>query len=388
MEQLFTSESVSTGHPDKLADQISDAILDALLKEDVRLQSSGDLPEGRSCRGAIETLLTRGTAVVAGEIRSEGYVDIPKIVRSTITNAGYTNTELGFDGNTCGVLVAVQAQSDDIAAGVDTGGAGDQGMMFGMAVRETDVLMPLPITIAHALTRRAVEVRQSKPDLRLRPDVKSQVSVLYDAENRPRKIDTIVLSQQHHPESSDIKEIVQAEIIEPVLAEFAEYRDGDPTLHINPTGIFTEGGPQGDTGLTGRKIIVDTYGGMCPHGGGAFSGKDPTKVDRSAAYMARHIAKCVVAAELADRVVIQLAYAIGVADPVSIHLDTSGTEKVDRSKIVKAIREVFDMTPAGIIRHFDLRRPIYLPTSQNGHFGNPSFPWERTDEATALAAQV
>jgi S-adenosylmethionine synthetase len=381
--RIYTSESVSGGHPDKLADQISDAILDALLAQDLELAEKGAL-NGLHSRVAVETLLTRGVAVVAGEITTEGYVDIPRTVRETITAAGYTDTDLGFDGKTCGVLVAIQGQSGDIAQGVDTGGAGDQGMMFGMATRETPELMPLPITIAHALTRKAMAVRERHPDLGLRPDVKSQVSVAYEG-NVPKRIDTIVVSQQHNENIENaVRDIVQDRIIRPVLDEYAEFVDGDITFHINPTGRFVEGGPQGDTGVTGRKIIVDTYGGMCPHGGGAFSGKDPTKVDRSAAYMARHLAKCVVAAELAEKAVVQLAYAIGVAQPVAINVDTFGTETIDPEEIARRIKENFDLSPAGIIRHFDLRRPIYLRTAKNGHFGNPDFPWERTTEVERL----
>ncbi|RYG49483.1 methionine adenosyltransferase [bacterium] len=380
--KIYTSESVSVGHPDKLADQISDSILDGLLAEDIRL---GVTDDRKRCRVAVETLLTRGVAVIAGEITSEGYVDIPKLVRNSIVDAGYTDTDLGFDGKTCGVMVAIQGQSPDIAMGVDTGGAGDQGMMFGMATRETPELMPLPISIAHALTRRAVELRRSEPSLGLRPDVKSQVSVVYEGE-MPKRINNIVLSQQHgpHVNPDDLREMIKARIIAPVLENYRQYVDGEITYHINPTGLFIEGGPQGDTGVTGRKIIVDTYGGMCPHGGGAFSGKDPTKVDRSAAYIARHVAKHVVAAELAEKAVVQLAYAIGVAEPVAINIDTFGTETIDPEEIVRRVRANFDLTPAGIIKHLDLRRPIYKATAQNGHFGNPAFPWEGTEEAAAL----
>ncbi|RYG35594.1 methionine adenosyltransferase [bacterium] len=380
--KIYTSESVSVGHPDKLADQISDSILDGLLAEDIRLGVDDDR---KRCRVAVETLLTRGVAVIAGEITSEGYVDIPKLVRNSIVDAGYTDTDLGFDGKTCGVMVAIQGQSPDIAMGVDTGGAGDQGMMFGMATRETPELMPLPISIAHALTRRAVELRRSEPSLGLRPDVKSQVSVVYEGE-MPKRINNIVLSQQHgpHVKPDELRELIKSRIINPVLENYEQYLDGEITYHINPTGLFIEGGPQGDTGVTGRKIIVDTYGGMCPHGGGAFSGKDPTKVDRSAAYIARHVAKNVVAAGLADKAVVQLAYAIGVAEPVAINIDTFGTETIDPDEIVRRVRANFDLTPAGIIKHLDLRRPIYKATAQNGHFGNPAFPWEGIEEAAAL----
>jgi S-adenosylmethionine synthetase len=371
--RIYTSESVSEGHPDKLSDQISDALLDAFLAKD------------KHSRVAIETLLTRGVAVVAGEVSTEAYVDIAKVVRETVNEAGYTDTDLGFDGNTCGVLVAIQEQSRDIAMGVDTGGAGDQGMMFGMATRETPELMPLPIAIAHALTRRASNVRRKHTDLGLRPDVKSQVSVVYD-EKGPRKIDTIVVSAQHAPSLTQeaVHEIVRTRIIAPVLEEYSEYVDGEIQYHINPTGQFIIGGPQGDTGVTGRKIIVDTYGGLCPHGGGAFSGKDPTKVDRSAAYMARHVAKCVVQAGLADKVVVQFAYAIGVAQPVAVNIDTFGTETVDPDEIVRRVRDTFDLSPKGIIDHLALRDTTYLPTAKNGHFGNPAFPWERTAEADRL----
>ena len=372
--KIYTSESVSVGHPDKLADQISDALLDAFLEKD------------RNSRVAIETLLTRGVAVVAGEVTTEGYVDVTKTVRETITKAGYTHTDLGFDGNTCGVLVAIQEQSGDIAMGVDTGGAGDQGMMFGMATRETDELMPLPISIAHALTRRSVEVRQKLGSPKLRPDAKSQVSVEYNAEGKPERINTIVFSQQHAEDVSqhEVQALVRDEIIAPVLQKYSSYVKGDITYHINPTGQFIIGGPQGDTGVTGRKIIVDTYGGMCPHGGGAFSGKDPTKVDRSAAYIARYLAKNIVAAGLADRVVVQLAYAIGVAQPVAINIDTFGTETVDTDEIVKRVRANYDLSPAGIIKTLDLLNFKYHQTAENGHFGNSSFPWENISKSDLL----
>jgi S-adenosylmethionine synthetase len=373
--RIYTSESVSEGHPDKLADQISDALLDSFLEQDDH------------SRVAVETLLTRGVAVVAGEVTTKGYVDIPKTVRKTITEAGYTDTDLGFDGNTCGVLVAIQGQSDDIALGVDTGGAGDQGMMFGMATRETPELMPLPISIAHALTRQASSIRQKHPTLGLRPDVKSQVSVIYDKEGKPEKIDTIVVSAQHSPSLSHegIEEIVRTRIISPVLRAYDQYVKGDITYHINPTGQFIIGGPQGDTGVTGRKIIVDTYGGMAPHGGGAFSGKDPTKVDRSAAYIARYIAKNIVSAGLAEKVVVQLAYAIGVAQPVAVNIETFGTESIDPEEIAERVRKAYDLSPQGIIDHLGLRSVKYLPTAKNGHFGNPDFPWEQTKDAAALA---
>ncbi|HMS54704.1 MAG TPA: methionine adenosyltransferase [Fimbriimonadaceae bacterium] len=373
-QRLYTSESVSEGHPDKLADQISDALLDACLEKD------------ETARVAIETLLTRGLAVVAGEVTVEGYIEVADIVRNTINEVGYTDTELGFDGSTCGVMVAIQEQSPDIAVGVDTGGAGDQGMMFGMATKETPELMPLPISIAHALVRKATSVRKKHPSLGLRPDVKSQVSVMYE-NGVPKAIDTVVVSAQHSPSMShdSIKQVVRDHIINPVLAEYQDYIDGDITFHINPTGIFTIGGPQADTGLTGRKIIVDTYGGMCPHGGGAFSGKDPTKVDRSAAYMARHIAKCIVAAGLADKAQVALAYAIGVAQPVMVTVETFGTEKEDPAKISEKVMKNFDMSPKGIINHLGLRKTKYLQTAKNGHFGNPAFPWESTSSADRLA---
>ncbi|MFN3728317.1 MAG: methionine adenosyltransferase [Fimbriimonadaceae bacterium] len=374
-KKLYTSESVSEGHPDKLADQISDSLLDDCLRQD---------PQARV---AIETFLTRGLAIVAGEVTIEGYVDVAKIVRQTVKAVGYTDTGLGFDGDTCGVMVALQEQSPDIARGVDHGGAGDQGMMFGMACDETDELMPLPISIAHAITRRASQVRHADSSLGLRPDAKSQVSVIYE-NGRPKAIDTIVVSQQHAPfhDQASLAQLVHERILRPILEDYAEYVDDPKRIkyHINPTGVFEIGGPQGDTGLTGRKIIVDTYGGMCPHGGGAFSGKDPTKVDRSAAYMARHVAKCIVAAGLATRAQIALAYAIGVAQPVSINIETFGTETVDPDVIEARVLDRFDLSPAGIIKHLDLLRPIYAPTAKNGHFGNPSFPWESTDAAERL----
>lgn len=370
---IYTSESVSEGHPDKVADQISDALLDGFLEEDRRLAAAG-LPH-QPCRVAIETMLAHGVAVVSGEVTSEGYVNVAQVVRETISEIGYTDTQVGFDGSSCGVLVAIQPQSSDIAQGVDTGGAGDQGMMFGMACRETPELMPLPISISHALMKRAADVRRANPTLGFRPDAKAQVSVVYE-DHRPVAIDTVVVSQQHDERiSDDMDELVQAHIIRPVLAQYAAY--GEPKkFHINPTGRFVKGGPAGDTGLTGRKIIVDTYGGMCPHGGGAFSGKDPTKVDRSAAYMARHLAKNIVAAELAEKCVVSLAYAIGVAEPVAINLETFGTETTDRAEIVRRLRQNFDLTPGGIIAHLKLRDVRYKATAKNGHFGNPSFPWE------------
>jgi S-adenosylmethionine synthetase len=373
--RIYTSESVSEGHPDKLADQISDALLDAFLSKD------------EYSRVAVETLLTRGVAVVAGEVTTGGYVDIAEVVRKTIKDAGYTDTDLGFDGNTCGVLVAIQGQSQDIAMGVDVGGAGDQGMMFGMATKETAELMPLPISIAHALTRQASDVRRKHPTLGLRPDVKSQVSVLYNKDGSPERIETIVVSAQHSPSLSHegISEIVRTRIVNPVLAAYETYAKGEIAYHINPTGQFIIGGPQGDTGVTGRKIIVDTYGGMAPHGGGAFSGKDPTKVDRSAAYIARYIAKNIVAAGLAEKTVVQLAYAIGVAQPVAVNIETFGTESIDPEEIASRVRKAYDLSPKGIIDHLGLRKVKYLPTAKNGHFGNPDFPWEQTADAGVLA---
>ena len=371
--RIHTSESVSEGHPDKLADQISDALLDEALRQHDH------------ARVAIETLLTRGLVVVAGEVTVEGYIDVESIVRETINEVGYTDTELGFDGDTCGVLVGIQEQSPDIAVGVDQGGAGDQGIMFGMAVRETPELMPLPISMAHALTRKAAEVRRKHPSLGLRPDVKSQVSVEYEG-GQPKRVNTVVVSAQHSPTLTHqaITDIVQEYIISPVLAEYSEYVDDNIIFHINPTGVFVIGGPQADTGLTGRKVIVDTYGGFCPHGGGAFSGKDPTKVDRSATYMARYVAKNVVAADLADKCQIALAYAIGVDQPVAVQIETFGTAKVDERAIEDKVRAVFDLSPKGIIEQLNLLQTRYKPTAKNGHFGNPSFPWESTDVADRL----
>ena len=371
---IYTSESVSEGHPDKLADQISDALLDAFLEED------------KTSRVAVETLLTRGLAVVAGEVTSNAYVDVAHVVRQTVSEVGYTHTDLGFDGNTCGVLVAIQGQSPDISQGVDTGGAGDQGMMFGLATDETPELMPLPIAIAHAITRRAASIRRKHPELGLRPDVKSQVSVEYDAFGSPKRINTLVVSAQHEPKLSleGVQEIVRTYILKQVYEEYGKYIDGDPTLHVNPTGKFVIGGPQGDTGVTGRKIIVDTYGGLCPHGGGAFSGKDPSKVDRSATYMARYVAKNIVAAGLARRAQVQFAYAIGIDHPVAVDVETFGTGILDSDEIVKRVRENFDLTPKGIIKTLGLLDMKYLPTAKNGHFGNVSFPWENTAAATSL----
>jgi S-adenosylmethionine synthetase len=381
--KLFTSESVSEGHPDKLADQISDAILDEMLRQDP------------ASRVAVETLLTRGLAVIAGEVTTEGYVEISDVVRAAINEVGYTKTEYGFDGDTTGVLVALQKQSPDIAVGVDTTsgkkkkaqGAGDQGMMFGFAVNETPELMPLPITIAHQLTQQYTTVRKSE-GLGLRPDAKSQVTIAYDrATDKPAYIDTIVLSGQHDPQLSqaEVQAIIRQKVIDPVLAQYAKLSSQPIKYFINPTGIFVIGGPQADTGVTGRKIIVDTYGGYARHGGGAFSGKDPSKVDRSAAYAARFVAKNVVAAGLATKVEIQLAYAIGVAEPVSVLVETFGTGKMDEKEISRRIQKAFDLTPAGIIQLLDLTRPIYRQTAKNGHFGNPAFGWEKTSSASKLA---
>lgn len=375
MLQPFTSESVTEGHPDKLADQISDAILDECLRLDSQ------------ARVAVETLLTRGLAVIAGEITTHAYVDIPEVVRSTINAVGYTKTEYGFEGDTCGVVVAIQEQSPDISQGVDTGGAGDQGMMFGFACNETPELMPLPITIAHALTRQLAEVRKANPELGFRPDGKSQVTVLYE-NGVPKAIDTVVISAQHDPHltQAQVRERVLEYVVKPVLERFADRVDINAKhYYVNPTGVFVIGGPQADTGVTGRKIIVDTYGGYCRHGGGAFSGKDPTKVDRSATYMARYLAKNIVAAGLADKVEIQISYAIGVPQPVSLLLETFGTHRVDPAKIVKRIQESFDLSPRGIIQFLDLQKPQYLPTAKNGHFGHPSFRWEQRDSVPLFA---
>jgi S-adenosylmethionine synthetase len=377
-EYLFTSESVTEGHPDKIADQISDAVLDAILAQD---------PMGRV---ACETLLTTGLVVVAGEITTSCYVDIPRVARETIRQVGYTRAKFGFDADTCGVITAIDEQSADIAMGVDNLGAGDQGLMFGYACTETPELMPLPITLAHRLTRRLAEVRKSGALAYLRPDGKSQVTVRYVG-GKPRSVETVVISTQHSPDVSnqrireDVIEHVIVPSIPPELLDRARC-----VYHVNPTGRFVTGGPMGDTGLTGRKIIVDTYGGSCPHGGGAFSGKDPTKVDRSASYMARHVAKNIVAAGLAERVLVQVAYAIGVADPVSIMVDTYGTGKVPDARLEEMIRRHFDFTPAGIIKYLNLRRPIYRKTAAYGHFGRsePEFTWERTDRVKDLRDDV
>ena len=370
---LFTSESVTEGHPDKVADQISDSLLDAVLALD---------PQSRV---AIETLVTTGLAFVAGEMTTSAYIDIPMVVRETIREVGYTKAEYGFDCDSCSVITAIDKQSPDIAMGVDTGGAGDQGMMFGFACRETPELMPMPIEMAHRLGQRLSEVRRSGRLPFLRPDGKSQVTVEY-VDGRPVRIDTVVVSTQHADSigTEDLRRQIEEHVIRPVIPE--ELRDRNTRVHINPTGRFVIGGPQGDTGLTGRKIIVDTYGGYAHHGGGAFSGKDPTKVDRSAAYMARYIAKNVVAAGLADRVEVQLAYAIGVADPVSVMADTGGTGKLADDAIVRLIREHFGLKPREIIEALDLRKPIYRRTAAFGHFGraDAGFTWEKTDKAEAL----
>ncbi|MGZ5289177.1 MAG: methionine adenosyltransferase [Actinomycetota bacterium] len=388
---LFSSESVTEGHPDKLADQISDAILDALLAEDPH------------CRVACETLVTTGLAFVSGEITAEAWVDIPSIVRSTIVDVGYTNAKYGLDGETCGVMTAIQEQSPDIARGVDdalehreghsgddldTLGAGDQGMMFGFACRETEELMPVPIAMAHRLSKRLADVRKAGVVPYLRPDGKSQVSIEY-ADGKPVRVDTVLISAQHR-EEVDVETLlapdVTAEVIDPVLREFPELDASGVRVLVNPTGRFEIGGPKADTGLTGRKIIVDTYGGYAPHGGGAFSGKDPTKVDRSAAYMARYVAKNIVAAGLADRAQLQVAYAIGTAHPVSLMIDTFGTEQVDPAQLQGALWELFDFRPAAIIRDLDLLRPLYRETAAYGHFGRKEFPWEATDRADDLRA--
>lgn len=374
---LFSSESVTEGHPDKLADQISDAVLDALLTGDPL------------SRVACETLLTTGLVLVAGEITTSTYVDIPSIVRRTLQRAGYTDPDFGIDGATCGVLISVHEQSPDIAQGVDTGGAGDQGMMFGFACTETPELMPMPIMLAHRLARQLSAVRRSGSPDYLRPDGKTQVTVEYEG-YRPVRIDKIVVSAQHHPAipQSTIREDIIERVIKPIVPP--ELLDDRTKYFVNPTGSFTVGGPHGDTGLTGRKIIVDTYGGMGRHGGGAFSGKDPTKVDRSAAYMMRYIAKNVVAAGLADRCEIQVAYAIGEAEPMNVVVDTFGTGKVADERISALITRYFDLTPQAIIKHLDLRQPMYERTAAYGHFGRTDLdvPWERTDMADMLRREA
>ena len=383
-EMLFTSESVTEGHPDKMSDQISDAILDALLEQD------------SSSRVACETLVTTGMVVVAGEVTSEAIVDMQKVVRNTIEEIGYIDSNMGFDFNTCAVLISLDKQSDNIAQGVNEGegahteqGAGDQGLMFGYACEETPELMPLPIQLAHRLTEQLTEVRKSGTLEYLRPDGKSQVTVRY-VDGEPKSIEAVVISTQHSEDVSQEK--LQEDIISNVINEVipSKYLNGSPKFHINPTGLFVIGGPQGDCGLTGRKIIVDTYGGMGRHGGGAFSGKDPSKVDRSATYAARHVAKNVVAAGLASRCEVQLAYAIGVAEPVSVSVDTFGTGRIEEAKIINLIRDNFELKPAGLISYLKLLRPIYRKTSAYGHFGRevPEFTWEATDKADKLRTQA
>lgn len=392
--RLFTSESVTEGHPDKICDQISDAILDEIIARD------------SNARVAAETMVTTGLVLVSGEITTSTYVDIPKIVRETITNVGYTRAKYGFDAETCGVLTAIDEQSPDIAIGVDKAlearegqmsdedieaiGAGDQGLMFGYACNETEELLPLPISMAHKLAYRLTEVRKEKILPYLRPDGKTQVTVEYDEDDRPVRIDTIVVSTQHHPDITleQIKKDMIEFVITPVVPK--DFIDEETKFLINPTGRFVIGGPQGDAGLTGRKIIVDTYGGFARHGGGAFSGKDPTKVDRSAAYAARYVAKNIVAAGLADKVEVQLAYAIGVAQPVSIAIDTFETGKVSEDVLIKVVRDNFDLRPAGIIKMLDLRRPIYKQTAAYGHFGRTDIdlPWEKTDKVAILRDQA
>jgi S-adenosylmethionine synthetase len=375
---LFTSESVTEGHPDKIADQISDGILDAIISQD------------KHCRVACETILTTGIAFVAGEITTKAYVEIPDIIREVIKDVGYTDASWGFDYHTCSVITSIHNQSPDIAMGVDTGGAGDQGLMFGYASNETAEIMPMPIVLAHRLTRRLAEVRKKHILPWVRPDGKSQVTVEY-RDGKPVRIDTIVVSTQHSPDVTSRK--IERDIIDHVIKPMMPKGIFDPVsvkYYINPTGRFVVGGPMGDTGLTGRKIIVDTYGGVGSHGGGAFSGKDPSKVDRSASYMARYIAKNIVAAGLADKCEIQLAYAIGVADPVSILIHCKETERVDLNVIDKLVRRHFPMTPSGIIEHLKLRRPIYKKTAAYGHFGRsePEFTWEKADKAKVLKREA
>ena len=372
---LFTSESVTEGHPDKVSDQVSDAVLDAIMAVD---------PMGRV---ACETLVTTGLCMIAGEITTKEYVDLPKAARQAIKDIGYTDPALGFSYDTCAVVSTIDEQSGDIAMGVDTGGAGDQGLMFGYACNETDVLMPLPITMAHRLGKKMSECRRDGSLPFLRPDGKTQVTIEYE-DDKPIGIDTIVISTQHSADvnQQQIKEALTESVIKPVVPE--DLMNAETKIYVNPTGRFIIGGPKGDCGLTGRKIIVDTYGGMGRHGGGAFSGKDATKVDRSASYMARHIAKNLVAAGLADRTEVQLAYAIGVADPVSVMVETFGTGKLPEAELSRLVRDNFPLTPKGIIEHLDLRRPIYRPTAAFGHFGRtePEFTWESTEHAAKLKA--
>jgi len=371
---LFTSESVTEGHPDKIADQISDGILDAIMAKD------------KNCRVACETLITTGLAFVAGEISTKAYVEIPDIIRETIKGVGYSDATWGFDHRTCSVLTSIDNQSGDIAMGVDTGGAGDQGLMFGYASNETAELMPMTIVLAHRLTRRLAEVRKKNILNWVRPDGKSQVTIEYK-NGKPVRIDTIVVSTQHSDAvtSKKIEKDIMEKVIIPVMPKKL-FNPKNVKFHINPTGRFVVGGPMGDAGLTGRKIIVDTYGGVGSHGGGAFSGKDPSKVDRSASYMARYIAKNIIAAKLAEKCEVQLAYAIGVPEPVSVLVDTKGTEKTNVERIEKLVRKHFSLTPKGIIDHLKLRRPIYKQTAAYGHFGRnePGFTWEKTDKATLL----
>jgi len=373
MRHIFTSESVTEGHPDKIADQISDSVLDAVLKDD---------PKGRV---ACEVLVTTGICMVSGEITTTTYVDVPRLVRGVIEDIGYSDATWGFDSKTCGIINSIQSQSPDIAMGVDTGGAGDQGLMFGYACDETPELMPLPIMLAHKLVRRLSESRRAGELNFLRPDGKSQVSVEY-VNGKPKRIDAVVISTQHHDEVSteELRAKVKKHIIDPVVP--SNMVDSGTKYHINPTGRFVIGGPHGDTGLTGRKIIVDSYGGMGRHGGGAFSGKDPTKVDRSACYMARYVAKNLVAAGLASRCEVQLAYAIGVAEPVSVMVNTFGTGVMPEERLVELVRENFPLNPKGMIEHLNLRRPIYRATAAFGHFGRtePTFTWEAADKAAAL----
>ena len=377
---IFTSESVSEGHPDKMADQISDAILDAIIKDDPH------------ARVAVETMVKTGMAVVAGEVRTNTYVELEDIVRQVILDIGYDSSEKGFDGASCAVLNGIGKQSADIAIGVDEAeekemGAGDQGLMFGFATDETDTLMPAPVYYSHRLVERQAELRKNGTLPWLRPDAKSQVTLRYD-NGKPVAVDAVVLSTQHSPDIklADLREAVMEEIIKPVLPE--EWLHKDTLYHVNPTGIFVIGGPMGDCGLTGRKIIVDTYGGMARHGGGAFSGKDPSKVDRSAAYAGRYVAKNIVAAGLASKCEIQVSYAIGVAEPTSISVNTFGTGKISDTAIVDLVREHFDLRPRGIIEMLDLRKPIYRPTASYGHFGREGFSWEKTDKAEALKAAL
>ena len=370
---LFTSESVTEGHPDKIADQISDAVLDEVMSQD---------PKGRV---ACETLVTTGLVVVAGEITTSAHVNYDEIARETVRQVGYDNAEYGFDADTCAVVCTVKRQSPDIAMGVDTGGAGDQGLMFGYACNETEELMPMPIQLAHRLTQRLSEIRKHKKVEFLRPDGKSQVTVEY-RDGRPHRVDCVVISTQHSDSvtNEDLRSAVMEHVIKPIVP--SRMLDANTKFHINPTGRFVIGGPMGDAGLTGRKIIVDTYGGYSRHGGGAFSGKDPSKVDRSACYMARYIAKNIVAGGLASRAEVQLAYAIGVAEPVSVMIDTFGTGTIPEEKITQLVRENFQLTPKGIIETLDLRKPVYKPTAAYGHFGRtgPGFTWERADRADAL----